>query len=544
MQLHQDQSKASKLAESIRETEPLDNDGGIDPENEISGLRLLLVHTSLCLCTFLVGLDFNLIATAVPVITSEFNSIGDVGWYGSAFYIALCASQPLTGKTFTLFSKKWMYLAYVLIFEAGSLICALAPSSPVLILGRAIAGFGASGIFAGGLVIVTTVIPLHKRAIWTGTMNSTFVVASVIGPVIGGALTQHVTWRWCFYINLPIGAFSIAVFLLFFHIKPSPTEDGARLHHKLKSLDGLGFVLFAGAVAMLLLPLQLGGTSARYAWDSSRVIGMLVGCGATLTAFVAWQVHLQDSALIPPRLFRNRNTPLIFASAAFANGPFQCIIYWLPVWFQAVLDVSPIASGVRYLPAVISDVLTSIIGSVLVTYCGWWNPFLVFGMAMVSLGGGLLSTLHPAISDGHWIGYQIFAGVGYSLVVNMAHIGVQASLPPSLVPLGATTLLFSISASCAIFLAVGQAIFQEQLASNLAHVVPQDVLERISAVGATNVRSVIGADQQLAVLDAYSQSITRVFYLPAGAAVLAFLLASGTKWISIKKTKSAETYGA
>ncbi|CBF83093.1 hypothetical protein AN3254.2 [Aspergillus nidulans FGSC A4] len=421
MDAHANDYKASEQAGPIQEPKLLDDDGGIDPENEITGPRLLLVHTGLCLCTLLVGLDFNLIATAVPVITSQFNSIGDVGWYGGAFYIALCATQPLAGKTFTLFAKKWTYLAYVAIFEAGSLVSALAPSSAVFIVGRAIAGVGASGIFAGGLVILTTVIPLHKRAIWTGTMNATFVVASVIGPVVGGTLTQHVTWRWCFYINLPIGGFSIAVFMLFFHIKPAATEN-ARPLQKLKKLDGIGFILFAGAVTMLLLALQLGGTSAQYAWDSSQIIGMFAGCGATMAVFVAWQVHLQDSALIPPRLFVNRNAPLIFASAVFSNGPFQCIVYWLPIWFQAVLEVSPTASGVRYLPTVIADVVTSIFGSALVTYWGWWNPFLTFGMAMISLGGGLLSTIHPGISNGHWIGYQILAGIGYSLAVNMVSL--------------------------------------------------------------------------------------------------------------------------
>lgn len=115
-----------------------------------------------------------------------------------------CASQPLAGKTYTLFPKKLGYFAYIFIFEVGSLLCALAPSSQALIVGRAIAGLGASGIFAGGFTVLTTVIPLHKRAIWTGTMSSVFAISSIIGPVIAGALTQSVTWRWCFWINVSL----------------------------------------------------------------------------------------------------------------------------------------------------------------------------------------------------------------------------------------------------------------------------------------------------------------------------------------------------
>lgn len=116
--------------------------------------------------------------------------------------VGLCATQPLAGKAYTLFPKKLSYLLYVFLFEVGSLVCALAPSSRALIAGRAVAGFGASGIFAGGFTILTTIVPLHKRAVWTGTVGSTFAIASIVGPVLGGALTEHVSWRWCFYINV------------------------------------------------------------------------------------------------------------------------------------------------------------------------------------------------------------------------------------------------------------------------------------------------------------------------------------------------------
>lgn len=329
-----------------------------------------------------------------------------------------CASQPLAGKTYTLFPKKITYLIYLAVFEVGSLVCATAPNSNGLIAGRAVAGFGASGVFAGGFVILTTIIPLHKRAIWTGTMSSTFAIASIVGPVIGGAFTQHISWRWCFYINLPIGGFSALVILAFFHIKPASTENVA-LIDKVKGLDALGFMLFASSISMLLLALQWGADTGNYGWKSSEVIGLFVGAGLVFPIFIAWQVYLQDTALIPPRLFDNRNVWLICASSFFVNGPFQTIVYWLPIWFQAVLGVSPTGSGIRYLPTVIADVLASFIGAGIVMKLGIWNPFLLFAEAMVCLGAGLLTTIHPGISDGHWIGYQIFGGIGYSLASNL-----------------------------------------------------------------------------------------------------------------------------
>lgn len=365
----------------------------------------------------------------VLYFTVSTNQVSDrILWKRRAHLMRLCrcSSQPVAGKTYSLFSKKVAYLSYVALFEVGSLICALAPSSPVLIVGRAIAGLGASGIFAGGLVILITEIPLHKRAVWTGTLNSTFAIASIVGPILGGALTQHVTWRWCFYINLPIAGFSAVVILLFFHVKRAPTES-IPLGIKLRSLNVVGFLLFAGSVSMLLIALQFGGTSQRYSWHSANIIGLLAGAGIVMCIFVGWQFHMQEAALIPPRLFTSsRNISLICASSFFANGAFQCIIYWLPIWFQAVLGASPTSSGVKYLPTVISDVLTSLIAAGLVTKLGRWNPFLIFGTAMVSLGGGLLTTLHPSTSDGHRIGFQILGGIGYSLIVTMVRSPVHA----------------------------------------------------------------------------------------------------------------------
>ncbi|KAI1355959.1 MFS general substrate transporter [Xylaria sp. FL0043] len=510
----------------------------IDPENEVTGARLLLIHTAICLCTFLVGLDFNLIATAIPVITVEFNSIRDVGWYGSAFMVALCASQPLAGKTYTLFSKKFAYLIYLFVFEVGSLVCALAPTSTALIIGRAVAGLGASGVFAGGFTLLTTIIPLHKRAIWTGTFSSIFALASIIGPILGGALTQHVTWRWCFYINLPIGGAAAALFFLLVHLRPGKLET-QHWKAKLEALDGLGFILIAGSITMLLLALTWGGV--EHAWNSSVEVGLFLGAGLTFPLFVSWQIRRGEKALIPPRLFRiNRNPALLCSAAFFVNGPFQVIIYWLPIWFQAVLRTTPTQSGINYFPTVIADVLAAFIGSGIVMALGWWNPFLLFAEASVSLGGGLLSTLYPGISDGHWIGYQIFGGIGYSLASNISHLGMQASLPQDLVPIGASTLLAVISTSCAVFNAVAQAVFQERAQINLGRVVPADTVKDIINAGALNFETLVAPDKLPLVINAYSRAITQLFYIPASAPVISFLIILGCKWTSTKAKKRAK----
>jgi hypothetical protein len=172
---------------------------------------------------------------------------------------------------------------------------------------------------------------------------------------------------------------------------------------------------------MLLLALQWGGVN--YTWSSPMIIGLIVGFGVAMIVFVFWSIRQGERALIPPRIFTvNRNPTLLCTAAFFVNGPFQVIIYWLPIWFQGELRASPTQSGINFFPTVVSDVITAFVGSALVTQLGWWNPFLLFAEVMVCLGGGLLTTIHPSISDSHWIGYQIFGGISYSLASNLVCI--------------------------------------------------------------------------------------------------------------------------
>jgi len=314
------------------------------------------------------------------------------------------------------FPKKIVYLVYIGVFEAGSLVCALAPNSAALIVGRTVSGLGASGIFAGSLIIVATIAPLHKRPLLTGMTNGTFGASQIVGPLIGGAFAQNITWRWCFWINLPAGGVSIVLMMLFLHLQKSPLEM-TPLKTKLRNLDLLGFSLFAGSSLMLLLALQWGGVV--YDWKSSAVIGLLVGFGVVFMIFIGSQWYIGDMALIPPKLFHYRTVILAFGACLLGPGGVATIIYYLPIWFQAVQGATPISSGIRYLPSVLSDVLTSIIGGGIVMSVGWYNPFYIFGVGILAIGSGLLSTLSPTTDAGKWIGYQILTGSGYSFMVTM-----------------------------------------------------------------------------------------------------------------------------
>jgi MFS family permease len=158
---------------------------------------------ALCLAVFCVSLDNTILATAIPRITDHFKSLDNIGWYGSDYLLTSCAPQLIFGKLYTFYNIKWIFLAALFIFELGSLVCGVAPTSTALIIGRAIAGVGSAGIFSGGLVIIAKTVPLHQRPSYTGALGSMYGIASVAGPLMGGAFTDRLTWRWCFYITYP-----------------------------------------------------------------------------------------------------------------------------------------------------------------------------------------------------------------------------------------------------------------------------------------------------------------------------------------------------
>ncbi|KAJ6151369.1 hypothetical protein N7470_007963 [Penicillium chermesinum] len=440
-------------------------------EPRLTGLRLAAVFTVLCLAVFLVALDNTIVVTAIPRITDEFQALQDVGWYGSSYLLTTCMFQLIFGKLYGYFPIKWVFLAGVVIFEIGSAICGAAPSSVAFIIGRAIAGLGASGIFQGAMVIIAYSVDPRKRPMYNGIFGSTYGISSIIGPLIGGLFTSHVTWRWCFYINLPIGGVVIAILVIFLQLPPiikSESDCKTFIQH----MDPLGIISF--------LP-------------------------ATL--------KLPENAMVPPRIIR---ISLFAYSSLFMivfSGAYFTLLYYLPIWFQAIKGASAVNSGIMCLPMMLSMVIFSFITGGGVTATGKHLPFFILATVLSTIGAGLITTFETDTGHPKWIGYQVLVGAGIGLGVQLPVITAQAVLPAPDIPVGTAIMTFCQTFSGAIFVAVSQALFTNKLRSGILNTVPGVSPSIVEQIGATNLDTVIDAKHMPAVREVYNEALVSIWYL-------------------------------
>ncbi|KAK1704315.1 major facilitator superfamily transporter [Colletotrichum acutatum] len=503
-------------------------------EEYIEGLKLILVLAALTLTVFLMMLDMSIITTAVPEITTAFNSLSDVGWYGAAYSLCGAALQPLAGKLYTHRHSKEIFLAFLFVFEAGSLICALSNSSTLFIIGRAVSGMGSGGLFNGSLTIIGATVPLEKRPLIIGIMIGISNIGIVAGPLVGGALTQYTTWRWCFYINLPIGAVTAAMLFLI-HIPSKITKPVSFLQIP-RHLDLPGFTLFAPAAIMFLLALQFGGND--YSWDSSVVIGLFVGAAVTAGLFIFWE-HREgdDKAMVPMGLFKNRIVLTSSLVGALNMSITQVSSYYIPMYFQSVKGETPFRGGVHFLPTIIAQLVFAVASGALVGRLGYYLPWAVFGSVLSAIGNGLISTWDPSTDSAKWIGYQVLLGAGRGACMQMHIIAVQANIPPATLSVSMAMLVFLQTFGGAVFLTAGEVIFSEGLGKNLAKYAPTVDVKTVLAAGGTGFRTVVPEVDLPGVLVAYSKSIGEVFYLMVGIGGLAFVLSWGMGWVDIRKKK-------
>jgi MFS family permease len=395
------------------------------------GPRLFFILSSLILSVFLVSLDRTILATAIPRITTSFHSLSQVGWYGSSFFLTLASFQGTWGKAYKYFPMKPSFLLAIGIFELGSLISGVAQNGVTLIVGRAIAGYGGAGVAAGAYTLIALSAPPKKRPAYTGLVGATYGVAAVVGPLLGGVFAEKVSWRWAFYVNLPIGGLAAAVILLTLKVPESVQAKDLEvsLKEKILQMDFLGSVTIMGAALCYLLALEWGGVTR--AWNDRTVVGTLVGCTLLFALFGILEWYLDERALLQGRVIKKRIILVACVYGIFLGGAFFTLVYYLPIYFQAISGVSPLESGTRNLGIIVSVSVCTVLSGAMITVFGHFVPWMIVGSILATVGAGLIFTLNTGSSSAHWIGYQVLAGIGLGAGFQVPIIVAQASVDTS-----------------------------------------------------------------------------------------------------------------
>jgi MFS family permease len=336
--------------------------------------------------------------------------------------------QPAWGKLYRFYYLKWTFLATMFVFEVGSLICGIAPSSNLLIVGRAIAGIGGAGIITGGYTTIAFSASPERRPLLTGLCGAVYGVASVAGPLLGGVFTEQSTWRWCFYINLPIGGAAAVAIAVCFRQPGTAKPEKATFGEKMLQLDFVGIALAMGAIICFIIGVEDGGKN--HPWSSSVVIGLLVGFVLLLIALGFWEYYMDQRAMIIPGLLMRRSIGLGASFQFFYAGAYFLFLYYIPLYFQGVGGASPVQSGVRNLPMVIAVSIAGVLGGFLVSRTGLGTPFMIVSSALATVAAGLLYTWDVGTPSGKWIGYQILAGFAYAFCFQITMNIAQATAEP------------------------------------------------------------------------------------------------------------------
>ncbi|KAJ3457724.1 hypothetical protein MRS44_014865 [Fusarium solani] len=506
----------SQPPETVGEAPPStsnDEPGSSATKSRKSLAQIATVMTSLCACVFLAALEVTIVSTALPTIASHFASDSGYTWIGTSFVLAHTASTPSWGKISDIWGRKPILLIANVIFFGGSLICALVDDLAAFIAGRAIQGLGAAGMQTMVNICISDMFSQRDRGLYYGLTSIVWAVASGVGPVLGGAFTDRVSWRWCFWINLPITA-AVFVLLILTLKLPSPNTP---VWAGLKAIDWPGSFLIIGGTLMLLLGLYLGGVYEP--WNSAPVVCLILFGIITAGLFILNEWKLAEYPVIPVHLFKTWSSAAAYAVTFFHAFVFMGVAYYLPLYFQAVLLASPLRSGLYLLPFILSITVTAAATGAYIQLSGKYLPAVHIGLVIMTLGIGLMIGLDLDLNWSKLIPFQIVSGIGVGMNFEGPLLAVQTVVPHKDVAAVTTAMSFVRTIATAISVVIGGVLFQNEMKGKKQALVdglgPQlaRFFDGATASASVEIVKTLTPEQQLIVRRAFFYSLDKMWIM-------------------------------
>jgi EmrB/QacA subfamily drug resistance transporter len=528
------------------------------PLEERSKGKIALIMTALGMAVFLAALDVTIITTALPTISEYFHSAAGYTWIGSAYLLGNASSVPLWGKISDIFGRKPILIVANVLFLIGSLIAALANSIGMLIAARAIQGVGGGGLVTLVNICISDLFSLRRRGAYFGIIGGVWALASAIGPVIGGVFTEKVSWRWCFYINLPLDGAALVIIFFFLDLKTPRTP----LWEGLKAIDWIGALLVIGGVLMFLFGLEFGGVS--HPWDSATVLCLIIMGVFTMVLFFINEWKFAKSPVMPLRMFQNRSNIAVLGVCAIHGMVFISASYYLPLYFQAARGATPLLSGVYILPQALSLSFASMATGIYIRKTGQYLPAIWFGMAFLVLGFGLFVDFSANSGWAKLIIYQIIAGIGIgknSLIsfcccdnltwylgpnFQAPLIALQTNVQPRDIATATATFGFVRQIFTSISVVIGQVVYQNQMNTKTARLVaalgPENAAKLTGGGAGANTQLIdsLPREQKQIAQTAFAQSLHPmwIMYVCFAAVGLIISLFIQKKELSKKHTET------